>query len=144
MTSPRGPNQNPGYNLSSLTDQSGTLTPTVRMSAGAAGYGQSLKQFTGLLPIVGGATATLETVTVGKTFYITDIAVYSNTAAVFAVTINAGPTAILNAFCKGDTGPIQIAGMETQPSASSGTVVQLVFGSAAGTTVAFNVFGYEQ
>ena len=84
------------------------------------------------------------TVTAGKTFYITDIYVGSNTGTVFQVTINSGATPIFNGFCKGDTGPIGLMGIETQPSAASGSVVQLVLGTAAATTAAYMINGYEQ
>ena len=145
MSTPsRGPNQNAGFNLDNLTDQSGSLTPTLRVSAGAASFGQSLKQYSGSLSIVTGGTVVLQTTTTGKTFYVTDMMVYSNTAAVFAVTLNAAATPIFNAFCKGDTGPIQVCGLETQPSASSGVATSIVFGTAAGTTCSYNIFGYEQ
>jgi len=143
MTAPG--NQAKAYEV--LTDSTGSTTPTVRVSAGAAGVGQSLKQYSGTqaLSTTAATPITLETVTAGKTFYITDIAVYSNTGVVFPVTLNAGATAVYNAFCKGDTGPIQIAGMETQPSATGGTVVQLVLGLAATATIAaYNIYGYEQ
>ncbi len=138
---------NQGTVYEQLTDNSGSLTPTIRVSAGAASFGQSLKQYSGTqaLSTTAATTITLETVPAGKTFYVTDIAVYSNTGVVFPVTLNAGATAVYNAFCKGDTGPIQIAGMETQPSATGGTVVQLVLGLAATATIAaYNVYGYEQ
>ena len=143
MTAP----SNQARTYETLVDNTGSTTPTIRVSAGAAGVGQSLKQYSGTqaLSTTVATTITLETVTVGKTFYITDLAVYSNTGSFFPVTINAGATAVFNGFAKGDTGPIQIAGMETQPSATGGTVVTLVLGLAAtATTAAYNVYGYEQ
>lgn len=127
-----------------LTDSTGSLTPTLRINAGGPGVGQSLKVYTGTQSLASGATVTLETVTTGKTFYITDIYVGSNSATQFAVTINAAGSAIFNGFCKGDTGPIGLMGIETQPSASSGQLVQLVLGTAASTTAAYMICGYEQ
>lgn len=126
------------------SDPSGTLTPTLRVNAGGAAYGQTLKSYTGTQNVATGATITLETVTAGKTFFITDIYVGSNTATQFSVTINSGATAVFNGFCKGDTGPINLMGIETQPSATSGSVVQLVLGTAAATTAAYMINGYEQ
>ncbi|GAC1375201.1 MAG: hypothetical protein NVSMB4_03200 [Acidimicrobiales bacterium] len=143
MTAPSG--QARIYDV--LTDSTGTLTPTLRVNAGGAGAGQTLKSYTGTqaLSTTASTTITLETVTAGKTFFITDIMVTSNTGSVFTVTINAGSTAIYNSFCKGDTGPISNVGIETQPSAGSGTVVNLVLGLAAtATTCAYVVNGYEQ
>ena len=120
------------------------LVATLRVNAGGAGVGQTLKTYTGTVNVATGATVPLETVTAGKTFYITDIYVGSNSATVFSVTVNANATPIFNAFCKGDTGPISLAGIETQPSATSGAVVAVVFGAAAATTAAYMFSGYEQ
>jgi len=130
--------------LERLTDSSGAVSPTLRVNAGGAAAGQSLKTYVGTQSVTAAITLTLETVTVGKTFYITDIYVGSNTATVFQVTVSAGPTAIFQGFCKGDTGPISLMGIETQPSASTGTVVTVAFGLAAATTAAFMINGYEQ
>jgi len=127
-----------------LSDSTGSLTPTMRVNAGGAAAGQSLKTYVGTQSVAAAITLTLETVTAGKTFYITDIYVGSNTATVFQVTVSAGPTAIFQGFCKGDTGPISLMGIETQPSASTGTVVTVAFTLAASTTAAFMISGYEQ
>lgn len=133
-----------GAGREQLMDYTGSLTPTLRVNAGAGGPGQSLKSYVGTQSVATGATITLETVTTGKSFFITDIYVGSNSATVFQVTINAGATPIFQGFCKGDTGPISLMGIETQPSAGSGVVVQLVFGVAVATTAAFMISGYEQ
>ncbi len=130
--------------LEKLTDSTGSVTPTLRVNAGGAAAGQSLKTYVGTQSVAAGATITLETVTPGKTFYITDIYVGSNTGTVFPVTIQAGATPIFQGFCKGDTGPISLMGIETQPTAPSGSVVQLVLGTAVATTCAFLISGYEQ
>jgi len=127
----------------SLFDTTGNA-PTLRTNAGGPALGQSLKTYVGNQSVSTGATITLETVTVGKTFYITDIYVGGNTATVFPVTINAGPTAIFQGFCKGDTGPVVLMAIETQPTAGTGVVVQLVLGTAAATTAAYMINGYEQ
>ena len=143
MTAP----SNQGRVFDLLTDTTGTLTPTIRVNAGGAAAGQTLKSYTGtqVLSTTLATTITLETVTAGKTFYITDIMITSNTGSFFPVTINANATGIFNSFCKGDTGPISNVGIETQPSAGSGTVVNLVLGLAAtATTAAYVVNGYEQ
>ena len=127
-----------------LYDALGNPSPTVRVNAGAAGIGQSLKSYVGSLSIATGATVPLETVTLGKTFIITDIYVSGSTANQFSVTIMAGATPIFQGFAKGDTGPISLTGIETGPSAPSGTAVSLILGAAASTTGAFMISGYEQ
>jgi hypothetical protein len=130
--------------LDQLTDSTGAISPTIRISAGAASYGQTLKSYVGTQSVATGATITLETVTAGKTFYITDIYIGSNTGTVFSVAINAASVPIFNGYCKGDTGPIVLPGMETQPSAPAASVVQLVLGTAAATTATYMINGYEQ
>jgi hypothetical protein len=125
-----------------IYDDSGNTTPTMRMSAGGASLGQTLQQFTGNPSIASGATVNLFTVPAGKTFYVTDIYVGANTATQFSVQIQANGTAIFNGFCKGDTGPIDMPGIETQPQAAAGTAVTLVLGTAAATTAAYFVSGF--
>jgi len=127
-----------------LFDALGNASPTLRVNAGAAGIGQTLKSYVGTVSIATGATVPLETVSTGKSFIITDIYISGNTATQFSVTINAAGTPIFQGFAKGDTGPIGLTGIETGPSAPSGTAVSLVLGAAATTTAAFMVSGYEQ
>ncbi len=127
----------------SLFDATGAA-PTVRVNAGGPTLGQSLKTYVGTQSLAAATPITLETVTAGKTFYVTDIYVGANSATPFAVTINAGATAIFQGFCKGDTGPVALMGIETQPAAGTGAVVQLVLGTAAATTAAYMIAGYEQ
>lgn len=130
--------------LDLLTDSTGSLTPTLRVSAGAAGVGQTLKNFNGFQSVVAGATVPMETVAAGKTLYLTDIYVSGNTSTQFQVSITANGVSIFSGYCKGDTGSIQMAGMETQPSAPAGSVVQLVLGTAAATTASYQLMGFEQ
>lgn len=127
-----------------LEAEDGTPNPTLRTSAGGASVGQTLQQFTGNPSVATGATVTLFTVPAGKTFYITDIYIGSNTATVFSVQIQSAGTPIFYGFCKGDTGPVDIPGIETQPQAPAGTLVQLVMGTAAATTSAYFISGFVQ
>lgn len=117
---------------------------TIRTNAGGPAAGQSNKSYTGSTSVATGATVALETVAAGKTLYITDITVYANTATPFTVAIQAAGVTIWQAYCKGDTGPIQVAGIETQPTGTSGQAIQVVFGTAAATTAAWNIAGVEQ
>ena len=116
----------------------------MRVNAGGPGPGQSNKTFTGNVSIATGATVALETVATGKTLYITDISLTSNTATPFLVQIQAGGVTIWQGYVKGDTGPIELPGLETQPTASAGQAVTLVAAAAAATTLAFFVGGVEQ
>lgn len=117
---------------------------TLRTNAGGPAPGQSNKTYVGNPSVATGATVVLETVATGKTLYITDIYVGSNTATPFLVQIQAAGTMIFYGYCKGDTGPISMPGIETQPSAASATSVQVIFGTAAATSAAFLISGVEQ
>lgn len=139
MTSP-----NQARELALLVDTTGSLTPTLRVSAGAAGVGQTLKNYNGFQSIVAGASVPLETVAAGKTFYLTDVYISGNTSTQFQVTITANGVSIFSGYCKGDTGAIQMAGMETQPSCPAGAAVVLVLGTAAATTASYMITGFEQ
>lgn len=129
----------PGSNPVTPTDGS-----TFRMNAGSTAPGQSLKSFTGTISIASGATVALETVATGKTLFITDIYISGNTATQFSANVQANAANIVCCFVKGDTGPVQLTGIESQPSAGSGTAVQIVFGTAAATTACWLISGFEQ
>lgn len=134
----------PPAQVVAITDGDGSLTPTLRASAGGAAIGQTLQQFTGNPSINTGATVALFTVPAGKTFYVTDIYVGSNSGLAFSVQIQAAGTPIFNGFAKGDTGPIDMPGIETQPQAAGGTAVTLVMGTAGSTTAAYYIAGFIQ
>lgn len=134
-------------------------TETVGMNAAPGAPGQELWQSTGTISIAAGATATLTftgdasnagtlIVPTGKTLYITDIYVGANTAVQFSVTVQftGTPTVLFNGFCKGDTGPIVMDGIETQPQVAGDGVhtLQIVFGTASATTAAYFLSGYTQ
>ena len=130
-----------------LTDELGGKNPVERVNAGYVGVGQTSKVYTGTqaLSTTLTTTITLETVTAGKIFFITDISVTSNSAAVFLVQITAGGVPIFSAYAKGDTGPISLPGIETQPQATAGQIVNLVISSvASATTAAYVISGVEQ
>lgn len=130
-----------------LTDGEGTLNPVVKENAGYVAFGQTAKVYTGTTALSTTLTTTiaLETVTAGKIFFITDIYIGSNTAQVFSVQLTAAGVPIFNGFCKGDTGAILLPGLETQPQASSGQLVNLVLGTVgSATTLAYTINGIEQ
>ena len=116
-------------------------------TAGAAAPDQTLKIFhavDGGLSIASGATAALYTVTAGKTFYVTDIQITANTATQFEAKLQAAGVTQWNANVKGDTAPIDLPGLETQPQFASGQAVTLVLGTAAATNAWYYIAGYEQ
>jgi hypothetical protein len=133
--------------LVTLADDSGNSIPTLRASAGAAAYGQTLYQPTGnpTLSTTAATTVALFTVPAGQTFYLTDLYVGSSSASPFLVTVAANGTPIFYGYCKGDTGPIDLAGLETQPQAPGGSQVSIVLGQvAAATTGAYYLGGFSQ
>ncbi len=122
----------------------GVVGGTQRVTAGAAAPGQALKSYVGKVALSASAptTVTLET---GKTFYITDIFLSHDSAAVVDTRIQAAGVDIFRAPVKGDTAPVQMAGMETQPSAQAGQAVTILYPVTAGPPNAyFLVSGMEQ
>lgn len=126
-----------------MISDSGGSPATVRQTAGPPSSGQTQKNYAGSASINTGATVTLETVTPGKTYYITDILMTTDSATPFDVQIKAGATVIFEALLS-STSPVGFAGIETQPNAASGVIVTLVAATVTGKNIAYNVFGYEQ
>ncbi len=140
-----------GYPLATNSDGSLTIQPvtaaTFRVNAGSAAIGQTLKIFTYKVALSASATTTqtLETVTAGKTFYITDIFLSHDSAAVIDVRIQAAGVDIFRAPPKGDTAPVQMAGIESQPSATAGQLVTVLYPITASPPNAYGVIcGFEQ
>ena len=121
---------------------------TQRVNAGFVANGQTIKNYTGkqALSTTLVTTITLETVTTGKSYVITDLYLSIDTATLVPdVQIQAGGVPIFRGVLKGDTAPIQMAGMESQPNASSGQVVTIVIPAVAGPpNFLFFVGGFEQ
>ena len=81
----------------------------------------------------------------GKTFYITDIFLSHDSAAVVDTSIQAAGTRIFNAPVKGDTAPCQMPNLETQPQATAGQAVTVNYPVVAGAPNAYGfISGYEQ
>lgn len=120
---------------------------TIRVNAGYTGIGQTAKSYVGktALSTTLATTITLETVTTGKIFFITDLFLSHDTALVLDFRLQSNGVDIFRAPVKGDTAPVQMAGMETQPVAQSGQVVTLLLPAAAGPPNAYYmVSGIEQ
>jgi hypothetical protein len=133
--------------LVTLADDGGNSIPTLRASAGAAAYGQTLWQEIGnpALSTSAATAANLFTVPAGQTFYLTDLYVGSNSSSPFLVQVQAAGTPIFYGYCKGDTGPLDLPGLETQPQAAAGQQVSIVLGQvAAATTAAYYLGGFSQ
>lgn len=122
-----------------LVDQ---IVRVVRVTGGPPADGQTAKAFVGSVSVASGATVTLETVTAGKTLYITDIIATSSTGTAFDIQIKAGSAVIFQAHVF-NTAPVDACGLDTQPQAAGGAQVTLVAGVAGGTTLDYNIFGYE-
>jgi hypothetical protein len=122
-----------------------------RYSAGFMSTGQSAKQYVGKQATSATltTTVTLETVTTGKTFYISDIFVSTDgikgatTAIDFR--LQAAGTDIFRSNVH-DLSAIEMAGIETQPFATSGQVVTISIPPTSGgvENVWYNVYGWEQ
>lgn len=137
-----------GQMYAPLTAAIPVLGSVQKGTAGAAAPDQTLKQFSssGGVSINTGATVALYTVTAGKTFFITDIMITGNAATAGQVLcqIKQASTVIWEGYMKTDTQPLEIPGIETQPSAPGGSAVSLVIGTLTGGTAAYFIAGFEQ
>jgi len=94
--------------------------------------------------LAGGTVVTLETVAAGKNLLVTDIFLSHNTAAVLEIGIQAAGVDIFSAPVKGDTAPVTLPGIETQPIAAGLQQVNVVYQPVAGATLGyFLVTGVE-
>lgn len=121
-----------------------------RQSAGFMSSGQSAKQYVGLVSLSASVTTTvtLETVTTGKTFYISDIFIASDAASGSSTTVDVRIQAAGTDIFRGgvhNLTPIDLTGIETQPFASSTQIVTILFPVvAAAPKIWYNVYGWEQ
>jgi ABC-type taurine transport system substrate-binding protein len=130
-----------------LVDDQGNPNFVMKTNAGSVAPGQSLKTFVGKVALSATVpvTVTLETVTAGKTLFITDIFLSHDTTAVIDTRIQANGVDIFRACVKGDTAPVQLSGIESQPSAAAGQVVTILYPITASPPNAYlNVYGFEQ
>lgn len=122
-------------------------TQSVRQNAGFTAPGQSIKNYTGSFPTSATVVTTvpLETVTAGKTYVITDIYISANNATPFEIRIQANGVDIFRGWLKGDTAPISLAGLESQPNASAGQAVTILLPIVStAPQVSFFIGGFEQ
>jgi hypothetical protein len=118
-----------------------------RTNSGFVAPGQTAKTFVGQQATSTTVTTTvnLYTVTAGKTYIITDIALFSDTTAVIDCQIQAAGTTIFRGFTR-DIAPLQMPGIETQPNATAGQAVTLLLPITGSGIVHVNFFisGVEQ
>ncbi len=117
-----------------------------RVNAGFMAQGQTAKQYVGKQATSTSATTTvnLETVTAGKTFYLTDILITSDQSTLLDVRIQAAGTDIFRCACR-DIAPVDMTGIETQPFATSGQALTLVLPQTTSVqNVWYDLFGWEQ
>lgn len=124
--------------------------PIAKVNAGFMAPGQSAKQFVGKVAtsttVV--TTVTLETVTTGRTFYITDLYIAADSASGAATTVDCRIQAAgIDIFRAGahNLTPIALPGMETQPFGTTGQIVTLLLPiTSVIVNVWYNIFGFEQ
>ncbi len=110
-----------------------------RVSAGGAAPGQSIKTFVGKVALSASAPTTqpLYTVTAGKSLLITDVFISHDSATVLDTRLQANSVDLIRAPIKGDTAPLTLMGIESQPTAVSGAALQIVWPIAAGAPNGF-------
>ena len=134
----------------STLDSGLTSTPALgsigRVTAGGPAPGQAVKNYCGITTLTASPqTITLETVTAGKTYIITDIIATTNdtAAGAFLIQIQAAGTPIFQSHINATKG-IEAVGLETQPTSTTGQLVTLVIpAGTVGKQVAYNIYGVE-
>ena len=125
-----------------LVDNNGLPVTSLKVSAGGPAAGQAAKNYSGTVTLSGSTqTITLETVTAGKTYFITDIVITTTNSTAQLVQLQAGGVTIFQTHINSTKG-IESLGIETQPYAVAGQVVTLVVPSGSGV-VAYNILGVE-
>jgi len=115
-----------------------------RVTAGGPAPGQIAKNYSGTFTLTGAtASIPLETVTPGRTYFITDIEItVAGGAGQKLCQVLSGALQIFGAHANTTKG-IEMT-LETQPFAVSGAVVTLaISGAVAADVIAFNIYGYE-
>lgn len=128
-----------------------TQTAVVKVNAGFMATGQTAKQYVGKVTTSTtlATTVTLETVTAGKTYYVTDVLIMSDSSQGASTTVDvrlqAAGVDIMRAGVH-NLAPIDMTGIETQPFATTGQVVTLLIPatSAGVVNIWFNIYGFEQ
>ncbi len=86
----------------------------------------------------------LWTVTTDKTLYITDISISTDNPNIKEALIQAAASNIFREFVR-DLAPIQMPGLESQPSASSAQAVNLIIQQTAAAHLCdYSIYGFEQ
>ena len=117
-----------------------------KVTAGFLAQGQTAQKVSGAQATSTTVTTTvpLWTVTAGKTAYLTDISLYSDSAALLAIQLRAA-TVPLQRFTARDLAPVQLPGIETPTFGTSGQALDLLLPiTAAIVNVYYNVQGFEQ
>jgi hypothetical protein len=118
-------------------------TSTTRVTAGAMAQGQSAKQAAGTASINTGATITINTTTAGKTFYMTDIHLATDSITSVDAKIQVAGVTVFETFLI-NSAPCDMVGIETQPFATAGQVTTLLLPTVAGKNVNYFISGFEQ
>lgn len=126
--------------------ESRTAGGTLRITAGPPSSGQTVRKYNGKQATVttGTTPVALFTVTAAKTFYVTDIYLATDLTTPLDIQLQAAGAAIMN-FGVSTTQPVNLTGIDTQPTAAASQAVQLLLPlTAAVQNVWYYVAGYEQ
>jgi endonuclease YncB( thermonuclease family) len=126
--------------------ESRTAGGTLRITAGPPSAGQTARKYTGKVATVttGTTPVALFTVTAAKTFYVTDVYLATDQTTPMDVQLQAAAAAILNCGVS-TTQPVNLTGIDTQPTASAGQAVQLLLPqTTAVQNLWYYIAGYEQ
>lgn len=116
-----------------------------RVTGGGPAPGQTIKTVGGnLVTTAVSAVQTINTVTAGKTFYITDFSFSSNVSAALDVTIQIAAVVVWEGHIS-VTDSMILTGIDSFPAAAAGQVVRIfVNNSQPSSSLNFFVAGFEQ
>ena len=116
----------------------------IRQTAGGCAPGMSTVSFSssGGVTVGGGITVVNYTVPAGKTLYITDVDVSTDSTTAVLMQMLAGALVIAEKYIS-TTRPFEFVGIESQMTVPSGALFKLVF-PAVTTHIAYVVNGYLQ
>lgn len=129
-----------------LYDALGNAVTSLKVTAGGPASGQAQKNYTGtiVLSATVPTTVTLETVTTGKQYLITDISITgTGITGQLLCKLQMGGADVENGYINTTKG-IELPGIESGSIATTGQLVALVFPLSPGPpTIAYNVKGVE-
>lgn len=123
----------------------GGNTNVQRVTGGGPAVGQTIKSVAGnLVTTSASAAQTIDTVTAGKTFYITDLSFSQNTATPLDVQIQVAGVVVWEGYIS-STNSVSLTGIDSFPAGAATQLVRIfVVNGVAASALDYFVAGFEQ